>query len=306
MRDMLNIVPDIQSALAADTGVVALETSVVAQGLPWPHNMEAFRRCEAAVRSCHAVPATIAIQGGRARVGMTEAETMALAAGHPAKLSCSDLGCAVGLLQDGATTVSGTVAIAALAGIRVMATGGIGGVHRGAEDTFDVSADLDELARQPVAVVCCGAKAILDLPKTLERLESLGVPVVGYRTDVFPAFYHKDSGLRLLWHADDPMALARILTAHWDGMRRISGVLIVQAPPRDLDATKVDLAVSRALAESVADGVTGKAVTPFLLGRVSALTDGESIDVNLALLEENARLAGLVAVALASARKERS
>lgn len=296
---MLDIAPEVARAFQTGVGVVALESSVIAQGLPAPHNIEAFRRCEAAVREAGAVPATIAVVRGRIRVGLSEEEAAALAVANPRKLSCSDVGCALGTGADGATTVSATVAVAARVGIRVVATGGIGGVHRGVEETLDISADLDEIARQSVAVVCAGAKAILDLPRTVERLETLGVPVIGFRTNRFPAFYHADSGIDLTWRVDEPEAVALILRAHWRGFGRGTGALIVQAPPRELDRARVDEAVVRALDEAAKDGVRGKALTPFLLSRVAAWTGGDSLDVNLDLLEANAGTAGLIAAALA-------
>jgi pseudouridine-5'-phosphate glycosidase len=289
---------EVAAALAAGGAVVALESSVICQGLPPPHHLEAARRCEAAVRAQGAVPATIALLDGQLRVGLTTEELERLAGAKGArKLASRDL--AVGALAGatGGTTVSATLLLAEQAGIRVFATGGIGGVHRDAPE--DVSADLYALARHRVAVVCAGAKSILDLPRTLELLETLSVPVLGLRTSLFPEFYATPGVLPLEHTVEDEGQLAGILAAHW--ALGAGGALVVQPCPvaQALPRAEVEAAVESALAAAKTQGVQGKAVTPFLLGRVSAATHGRSLQANLALLEHNAQTAGRLAVALA-------
>jgi pseudouridine-5'-phosphate glycosidase len=278
--------------------VVALESTLITHGLPRPKNLEVARAMEAAVREAGAVPATIAILGGQINVGLTDPQLEYLAGAEDVrKCSRRDLPIAVGRGEDGATTVAGTMLIAHMAGVRVFATGGIGGVHRG--HPFDVSADLLELGRTPVTVVCAGAKAILDLPLTLEVLETQGVPVIGYGTDEFPAFYSRSSGLPLDVRCDTPQEVAAILRAR-DTLGLPGGVLVtVPVPPDDeLPASQAEEAITRALAEAEAQGVTGKAVTPFLLARVSELTGEASLRANIALLLNNARVASAIALAL--------
>jgi pseudouridine-5'-phosphate glycosidase len=272
----------------------------VTHGLPWPQNLETARRVEAAVRAGGATPATIAVVGGRVLVGMDDAELEALArATDAAKLSRADLAVRLALMADGSTTVAATMICARLAGIEVFATGGIGGVHRGAETTFDISADLDELAKTAVTVVCAGAKAILDLPKTLEALETRGVPVIGYGTDAFPAFWSRDSGLKAPLRLDAPAQVAR---AH--RMRAALGLeggqLVANPIPADAEIPLEEIAplIDAATAEAHRRGVTGKAVTPFLLARMLEATEGRSLTANVALIENNARLAAAIARAL--------
>lgn len=294
-----DVAEEVASALAERRPVVALESTVIAHGLPHPTNVETALAMEAAVRDAGAVPATIAILGGRATVGLSEAQVARLASGDDvAKASRRDLPVVIGLSRDAATTVSGTMVLAQRAGIDIFATGGIGGVHRGAP--FDVSADLTELARTPVAVVCAGAKAILDLPATLEVLETQGVPVVGLATDELPAFYVRSSGLPVPARADDIDSAARVLRT-WRDLGVGNGILFTLPVPEaaELATAEVDRAVAEATAEAVAQGVVGAAVTPFVLGRVAALTGGRSLLANTALLVNNARTAAELAVAAA-------
>lgn len=277
---------------------VALESTVIAHGLPWPQNLEMARRLERAVREVGAEPKTIGIIAGQVRIGLTDAELEHLARARGVrKVSRRDLPLVVARKQDGATTVAATMYLAARAGIQVFATGGIGGVHRG--HPFDVSADLEELAQTPVCVVCAGAKAILDLPLTLEVLETRGVPVIGFQTDEFPAFYSRSSGLPVDQRADTPEEVAAIFRAQ----RRLGlpgGMLVVVPVPAEAEVPRerVEPAIEQALGEAEARGVRGKALTPFLLARVAELTSGEALQANLALLENNARVAAQIALAL--------
>ena len=292
--------PEVQAALAAGAPVVALESTLIAHGMPWPHNLETGRRLEAEVRRHGAVPATIAVLGGRLKVGLSAAELEGLARGgaRVAKASRRDLALLVATGADGATTVAATMIVAALAGIKVFATGGIGGVHRGAERSFDISADLLELAQTPVAVVCAGAKSILDLGLTLEVLETHGVPVIGYRCSSLPAFYVRDSGHALAQRLDQPEALALAMHAHWQlGLK--GGLVIANPIPaqHEMPRERIDAAIDRALAEAAAQGIQGKASTPFLLARVADLTGGDSLAANIALVLNNAALAAQVALA---------
>jgi pseudouridine-5'-phosphate glycosidase len=300
MTDHLAIAPPVQAALELGDPVVALESTVISHGLPWPHNLALARRMELVVREGGAVPATIGVIGGQIRVGLDDGELEHLARSEGIwKVSRRDLPVVVAQKLDGATTVAGTMLAARMAGIRVMATGGIGGVHRG--DGTDVSADLPELARTPVLVVCAGAKAVLDLPATLEWLETHGVPVIGYGTDEFPAFYSRESGLRVEARADSAEAVAAIARAAW-GLGFDTGLLVGVPCPEEaaLPAADVEGAIADAVGEAERRGITGRAVTPFLLARVAELTGGRSRTANLALLEHNARVAAAIARALAS------
>lgn len=292
---------EVAAAQAAGAPVVALESTIVTHGLPWPQNLQTARRVEAAVRAAGATPATIAVLGGRVHVGMDDAQLEALArATDVAKLSRADLAARLALMADGSTTVAATMICARLAGIAVFATGGIGGVHRGAETTFDISADLDELAKTAVTVVCAGAKAILDIPKTLEALETRGVPVIVYRADAFPAFWSRDSGLPAPLRMENAAQIAR---AH--RMRAALGLeggqLVANPIPADAEIPMAAIAplIDAAVAEAAAQGIGGKAVTPFLLGRMLQATEGRSLTANVALIENNARLAAEIAIALA-------
>ena len=295
--------PAILAALAAGRPVVALESTIITHGMPWPRNIETARRVEAAVRAEGAEPATIVVLEGVIHAGLDDAtlERVGQASGF-LKLSRADLAFAVAARRNGSTTVAATMIAADRAGIRVFATGGIGGVHRGAERSFDISADLQEMARTPVCVVCAGAKAILDLPKTLETLETLGVPVVGYRTDEFPAFWSRQSGLPAPIRLDSPEAIAALIEARLD-LALDGGVLVGNPIPieAEIAASEINPAIEAAIEAAEALGVQGKALTPFLLSRMLDLTAGRSLDANVALVENNARLAARIAAALAPA-----
>lgn len=298
----LSLRPEVAAALAEGRPVVALESTIIAHGLPRDVAGDTARAIETAVRAGGAVPATIAVLGGRIHIGLEPDGLDRLASGPPvAKLSRRDLPVALATGADGATTVAATMICAALAGIRVFATGGIGGVHRGAETSFDISPDLTELARTPVAVVCAGAKAILDLPKTLEVLETLGVPVLGLGTDAFPAFYSRTSGLPVSHRCADAEAVARILRLRW-ALDASGGVLVAVPVPEAeaLPAADIEAALAPLLVEAAARGVTGQAVTPFLLSRLVEATDGRALAANIALIRNNARAAATIAAALAS------
>ncbi len=291
-------------ALAAGQAVVALESTVITHGLPYPQNLDLARGMESQVVEHGAVPATIALVKGKIRVGLSGAELEELAQGAQMhKISTRDMGPAAALGWSGGTTVASTMLAAHTAGIQVFATGGIGGVHRQAP--FDVSADLPALAKTPVIVVCAGAKAILDIPATLEYLETHSTPVVGYQTDEFPAFYSTSSGLPVQVRADTVDKIVQIAIQHWElGLN--SGILVTVPPPVEtaLPYETVDAAIQTALQEAQASGVRGQQVTPFLLGRVKELTSGASLQANLALLLNNARVAAQIAVHLASNREK--
>ena len=286
MNDLIVLSAEVHQALAEGRPVVALETSIVGQGLPHPHNLRVARDCEAAIRDEDAVPATVAVLGGRILVGAGLSDIERVAE-RSVKVSARDLGPALARSEVGATTVAATMRAAAMAGIRFMATGGIGGVHRGHPE--DQSADLEELGRTAVAVVCSGAKIILDLALTLERLESLSVPVLGYGCDELPAFYSRRSGFAVAARVDGPEETAAVLRAAWDTGGR--GAVVAVPPPRELDGAE-DL-VRRAVSE--AGDATGPEVTPRLLARVAELSGGKSLDVNVELVVNNARVAARVA-----------
>ena len=290
---------EVAAALLEGRPVVALESTVIAHGLPRPQNLETAHKMEKAVREEGAIPATIAIIEGRLVAGLSSEQLSTFAATDGiAKVSRADLAAVVAARQTGATTVAATMLIAARAGIRVFATGGIGGVHREAELSFDISADLPELARTPLAVVCAGAKAILDLPRTLEMLETIGVPVVGYRTNKFPALYVEDSGLPLQSHVDAPAEAARLMQIHWE-LGLPSGIVFCNPPP-SADALRkqdVDAWIAQALDSATAAGVRGKAVTPYLLDYLAKASRGQTLETNIALLVHNARVAAQIAKA---------
>ena len=293
----LHLHPDVQKALAHNQPVVALESTLITHGLPYPVNKDTAQSLERAVRERGAVPATIAILQGRVHVGLTAAELESLARAQGVrKCSRRDLPLVLAGKLDGATTVAATMFLAHAAGIRVFATGGIGGVHRG--HPFDVSADLDELGRTPVTVVCAGAKAILDLPLTLEVLETKGVPVVGYRTSEFPAFYTRTSGLPVDIRCESPREVAALMKAR-DDLGLPAGILVTVPVPEDheLPRETAEEAIHGALAEAESRGIRGKEVTPFLLARVSELTGARSRDANVALLMNNAQVAAGIASA---------
>jgi pseudouridine-5'-phosphate glycosidase len=298
---VLSVSEEVADALAAGRPVVALESSLIAQGLPVPHNLETALAAEAAVRESGAVPATTAIDDGRAVVGADRAllERLADPERRIAKAASRDLGPLLAARRLASTTVSATMRLAHRAGIAVFATGGIGGVHRGASVSWDVSSDIDELAATPVAVVSCGAKSILDLPATLELLETRRVPVIGYGIDELPAFYSTSSGLPLPHRVDGPEAAAAAIAAH-RSLPGAGGILLVQPPPADLaiPAVKVDAWIADALADARSRGITAGAVTPYLLGRVAQSSGGRTLRVNIGLIVNNARTAGMIASAL--------
>lgn len=297
----LVLTEEVQEALAAGQAVVALESSIIAQGMPHPTNIETALKVEETIRQRGAVPATTALLDGKIRVGLSAGEIERLGTAKDAvKVGRRDLARALVTKAAGGTTVSATSTIAALAGIRTFATGGIGGVHRGAEVTGDISADLDAIAHHPVVTVCAGAKAFLDLPRTLEYLETVGVPVLGWRHDWFPAFYTRSSGLRVPHRVETAAEVAAVLAFR---SRPERGVLLTCPIPEadELDPEELDAVLARALADAEEAGITGAAITPFVLGRIGEATAGRSIPANLALAEHNAAVAAEVAVAVAAA-----
>ena len=301
MNQYLDLSPEVASALAEGRPVVALESTIISHGMPYPQNVETALAVEDLIRAEGAVPATIAIIGGRLKAGLSPAEIEHLGKAGQAvpKASRRDLPVLVARGSDGATTVTTTMMIAALAGISVFATGGIGGVHRGAETSMDISADLEELAQTPVMVICAGAKSILDLGLTLEYLETKGVPVLGYGTEELPAFYTRHSGFAVDYRVDTPEELAAIAKAQ-RALGYRGGLLVTNPIPEEYSMNKavIDAAISQALDEARARGVHGKAVTPFLLAKVKELTGGESLESNIQLVYNNARLAARVAAAM--------
>jgi pseudouridine-5'-phosphate glycosidase len=300
MDQLIDFHPDVQEALATGRPVVALESTVITHGLPYPHNVETALAMEAAVRQGGATPATVAVLGGRLTVGLPLEQLEYLAsrsAGSVRKCSRRDLPLAMARGEDGATTVAGTMIVAHKAGIELFATGGIGGVHRG--HPFDVSADLSELGRTPVTVVCSGAKSILDLPLTLEVLETNGVPVVGYGADELPAFFSHRSGLALDMRLDSPAEVAALIRAR-QALDLQSGLLVaVPVPAADaFDSQQAEEAIAQATRQADEAGISGPASTPWLLRRINELTAGQSMKANISLLKNNGRVAGLIAAAL--------
>ena len=292
---VITLAAEVRKAIDEGAPVVALESTVITHGLPYPQNLQLALDMEAEVRQQGAMPATVGVLNGRVYVGLDAGQLAALAQGEGlVKVSVRDYGPAMAKGLSGGTTVAGTLLAAHLAGLRIFATGGIGGVHR--QVPFDVSTDLVQLAHTPLVVVCAGAKAILDLPATLEVLETYGVPVIGYQTDEFPAFYSRGSGLSVSARVDTPEQAARVAQAHWS-LGMTSAVLVCVPPPTEeaLPAGQVQGAIDQALAEAQEGHIHGQRVTPFLLGRVSELTHGKSLKANLALLRNNARVAGQIA-----------
>jgi pseudouridine-5'-phosphate glycosidase len=290
LSDLLRVSPEVAEAVAGGRAVVALETSIVGQGLPPPHNLRAALECEAAIRAEGAVPASVAVLNGHVRVGLSAGDLELIAAGG-VKVSSRDLGPVIESRAVGATTVASTMRVAAMVGIRFFATGGIGGIHRGHPE--DQSADLVELGRTPVAVFCAGAKIILDIGLTLERLESLSVPVLGYGCSEFPAFYSRRSGFKVSHRVDDPQQAARVLRAAWETGTR--GIVVAVPPPAELAGA--EHMAQRAVSELA--GVTGSELTPRLLARMAELSGGRSVDLNVDLVVNNARIAAQVARAAA-------
>lgn len=298
----LSISTEVKAALKAGKPVVALESTIITHGMPYPQNLEMAQNVEQVIRDNGAVPATIAIMDGRFCVGVSgdDLERLAQTGGKAAKASRRDVAALLVSGEIAGTTVATTMQIAAMAGIHVFATGGIGGVHRGAEDTFDISADLEELSRTPVAVVCAGAKSILDIAKTLEVLETNGVPVIGYGTNDFPAFWARQSGHKVDHRFDNVGDIAKVVALQGDlGM---GGVLIANPIPEGdaLDPAAIESRIAEAIAGAEAEGVSRKDLTPFLLKRIFELTDGKSLVANIALVENNAKVAAGIAVALAA------
>ena len=303
MNKYLDIAPEVQAALAAGKPVVALESTIISHGMPYPKNVQTALKVEQTIRENGAVPATIAVIGGRLKAGLSaeEIEYLGKAGRKVAKASRRDLPALVARKADGATTVTTTMMIAHMAGIRIFATGGIGGVHRGAETTMDISADLEELAHTPVMVVCAGAKSILDLGLTLEYLETKGVPVIGYGTDELPAFYTRRSGFGVDYRVDSPEELAAFYAAQ-RGLDYPGGMLVTNPIPEEyaMDKDVIDAAIEQALASAKADGIHGKETTPYLLAKVVELTGGESLESNIQLVLNNAAVAARTAACLAA------
>ncbi|MFI3245381.1 MAG: pseudouridine-5'-phosphate glycosidase [Ferrimonas sp.] len=304
LSNYLDISPEVAEALANNQPVVALESTIISHGMPYPRNVETALQVEQVIRENGAIPATIAIIAGRLKVGLNEAEIRHLgqAGLSVTKVSRRDIPFVVAAGKDGATTVAGTMILAAMAGINVFATGGIGGVHRGAETTMDISADLQELASTNVAVVCAGAKSILDLGLTREYLETQGVPVIGYQTDSLPAFYTQESEHSIDYRLDTPEQIAIALKAKW-AMDLQGGVVVANPIPAQyaMPLETITAAVEQALAEAVEQGIAGKESTPFLLARVCELTGGNSLDSNIELVLNNARLGAKIAQAYCQA-----
>ena len=301
MNKHLDIAPEVAEALAEGRPVVALESTIISHGMPYPKNVETALLVEQTIRDNGAVPATIAVIGGRLKAGLNreEIEYLGRTGRGVAKASRRDLPALVARGADGATTVATTMIIASLAGNRIFATGGIGGVHRGAEKTMDISADLEELAQTPVMVVCAGAKSILDLGLTLEYLETKGVPVIGYGTEELPAFYTRESGFSVDYRVDSPAELAAMFRAQRE-LAYPGGMLVTNPIPEEysMDKAVIDAAIAQALKEADEAGVKGKEVTPFLLAKVVELTGGDSLESNIRLVLNNARLAAQTAAEL--------
>jgi len=301
MNQYLELSSEVSAALKANKPVVALESTIISHGMPYPQNKETALAVEKLIRDNGAVPATIALIGGKLKAGLSEAEIEYLAkkGRDVLKVSRRDFPFVLASKADGATTVAGTMVVAEMAGIKIFATGGIGGVHREGNVTFDVSADLQELARTSVAVVCAGAKSILDLPLTLEYLETYGVPVVGYGTGEFPAFYTRSSGLKLEYRLDSAEEIAAMLNAKWT-MGLSGGVVVANPIPEAfaMDSALITGAIEKALKEAKNAGIKGKETTPFLLAKIKELTGGDSLDSNIELVYNNARLAAKIACSL--------
>ena len=303
MNRYLDVAPEVSAALQQGKPVVALESTIISHGMPYPKNVETALLVEQTIRSNGAVPATIAVIGGRLKAGLScdEIEYLGKTGRGVAKASRRDLPALVARGADGATTVATTMIIANMAGIRIFATGGIGGVHRGGETTMDISADLEELAHTPVMVVCAGAKSILDLGLTLEYLETKGVPVIGYGTDELPAFYTRRSGFGVDYRVDSPEELAAFYAAQ-RGLDYPGGMLVTNPIPEEyaMDKDVIDAAIEQALASAKADGIHGKETTPYLLAKVVELTGGESLESNIQLVLNNAAVAARTAACLAA------
>ncbi|MGE5630855.1 MAG: pseudouridine-5'-phosphate glycosidase [Caulobacteraceae bacterium] len=304
--DYINIHDEVIDALRYYKPIVALESTIISHGMPYPENLNTAVELEDIVRANGATPATIAIINGRLKVGLSRAEVEFLATSHDImKVSSRDIPYAVAMGLSGSTTVAATMIIARYAGISVFATGGVGGVHRGAEKTFDISADLPDLAKTNVAVVCAGVKSILDIGLTLEKLETLGIPVIGYGTNDFPSFYNRKSGFHIDMRADSPLDCARIIKAKWD-LDLDGGVIIANPVPEqyETDPEIINDAIEKALFEANKNNIRGKEITPYLLNKVKELTVGESLETNIALVKNNAELASRIAVEYSKLTKE--
>lgn len=307
MNRYLDVTPEISQAIANGAAVVALESTIIAHGMPYPQNLQMAEEVEAIIRAAGAVPATIAIMKGRLKVGLTSGELKTFAEGGAeiTKVSVRDMPQVVARGEVGATTVASTSRIAALAGIHVFATGGIGGVHRGAERSFDISADMTEFSRSNVAVVTAGAKAILDLALTLETLETLGVPVIGFGTDDFPAFYSRNSGHAVPMRCDTAEAVAQLMKVKWEmGLR--GGIVVANPIPAEFEIPSAEILpyIESAVADAARQKISGKNVTPFLLAKLAEITGGRSLIANIALVKHNAAVAAQIAIAFANNNKE--
>ncbi|ADD01609.1 Indigoidine synthase A family protein [Thermoanaerobacter italicus Ab9] len=306
MNKFIDLSKEVKEAMEERKPVVALESTIISHGMPYPENIETAKTLENIVREHGAIPATIAIINGRIKIGLSEEELEFMGTSKEIlKASRRDLPVVLAKGLSAATTVSATMICANLAGIKVFVTGGIGGVHRGAEQTFDISADLQELANTDVAVVCAGAKAILDLPRTLEYLETFGVPVVGFKTWEFPAFYTRESGLKVDYKVDDEIEAAKIIKTKWDlGLK--GGVLIANPIPEEyaLDKAYIDKAIEDALYEAEKRNIKGKEITPFLLDKIKDLTQGKSLKANIELVKNNAHVGAKIAIELNKLYKE--
>jgi len=300
MKNYLSFTPEVEHALEHDLPVVALETTIISHGMPYPQNVHTARQVEDIIRANGAVPATIGIMDGKVKIGLSDRELEEFATNKSVeKVSRRDFPYILSTGKIGATTVAGTMIAAELAGIQVFATGGIGGVHREGELTWDVSADLTELAQTNVAVVCAGAKSILDIGRTLEYLETHGVPVVGYKCSDFPSFYSRESGFGVDFRLDTPKAVATLMDTKWKlGLN--GGLVIANPVPTEaaLDHNEIEAVIQQALQQAKENGITGKAVTPFILDKVKQLTGGKSLETNIALVKHNAEVAARIAVAL--------
>ncbi|MGB6407948.1 MAG: pseudouridine-5'-phosphate glycosidase [Planococcus donghaensis] len=299
MNTMISYSTEVQQALEGKKPIVALESTIISHGMPYPQNVETARIVEQIIRDNGAVPATIAIMDGKIKIGLSEEELELLGnTSGVSKVSRRDIGQVIATKQLGATTVAATMICAELAGIRVFATGGIGGVHRGAETTMDISADLEELSTTGVAVVCAGAKSILDIGLTMEYLETKGVPVIGYQTDVMPAFYTRSSNFELTYRTENADELAKVLKAKWD-LGIDGGAVIANPIPAEhaLEESFINGIIDQAMTEANDNGISGKEVTPFLLGKVKELTEGKSLVANIELVKHNAKVGAELAVA---------
>lgn len=305
MKQYLSYSAEVQEAMATGRPIVALESTIISHGMPYPKNVETAREVEQIIRENGAVPATIALIDGQIKIGLSDEELEMFGNSQGvAKASRRDLGYLIATKQLGATTVAATMICADLAGIRIFVTGGIGGVHRGAETTMDISADLEELAKTNVAVVCAGAKSILDIGLTMEYLETKGVPVVGYETDVLPAFYTRRSEFPINFRADDPETVADMLRVKWDLGLQGGAVIANPIPEKDaLDEAFINGIIQEALKEAQEKNISGKDVTPFMLGKVKDLTEGKSLDANIALVKHNAKIGTQIAIAFANSKE---